>query len=153
MLRPMEMDDLPIFFAQQLDPESRYMAGFTMPNSTDQDAFLAHWQDILADEVVIKRTILYQGEVAGNIMHFDQFGNPAIGYWLGRDYWGKGIATAAVQLFIRQITIRPLYARVLKDNLASRRVLEKCGFKVIAEETALSNVRGVEIQELIYEIS
>ena len=54
-----------------------------------------------------------------------------MGYWLGSDYWGKGIATQALRQFLQIDTVRPLYAHVAKHNLGSRRVLEKCGFVVV----------------------
>jgi RimJ/RimL family protein N-acetyltransferase len=47
---------------------------------------------------------------------------------------------------------RPIYARVAKDNLGSRRVLEKCGFTVINESTGFANARGQEIEELLLEL-
>ncbi|HEX5689187.1 MAG TPA: GNAT family N-acetyltransferase [Roseiflexaceae bacterium] len=51
-----------------------------------------------------------------------------IGYWLGRQFWGQGIATQAVAAFLEIVTTRPLYAYAVAHNVASRRVLEKCGF-------------------------
>jgi RimJ/RimL family protein N-acetyltransferase len=45
-----------------------------------------------------------------------------------------------------------MYARVAKDNLASRRVLEKCGFTVIGEDKGFANARGQEIDELLLEL-
>jgi RimJ/RimL family protein N-acetyltransferase len=46
-------------------------------------------------------------------------------YWIGRSYWGKGIATDALTAFLAVDRSRPLQARVASDNVASRRVLEK----------------------------
>jgi RimJ/RimL family protein N-acetyltransferase len=77
------------------------------------------------------------------------FGEPEISYWLGKDYWGKGVATAALSAFLDHVEMRPLYARVAKDNLASQRVLEKCGFTVDGEDKGFSNARGVEVEEVI----
>src|SRR6476661_6764681 len=56
-----------------------------------------------------------------------------IGYWLGQEYWGRGIATEAVRaitsyVFSGHHEIRRLYARVFEWNVASMRVLEKCGY-------------------------
>jgi RimJ/RimL family protein N-acetyltransferase len=44
---------------------------------------------------------------------------------------------------------RPLHARVVSDNVASRRVLEKCGFRVIATERNVAEARSAEIEELV----
>ena len=77
-------------------------------------------------------------------------GEPEISYWLGREFWGKGIATQALGLFLQVVTSRPLTARVAKDNLASIRVLEKNGFELDGEGKWFSNARGMEIDELVW---
>lgn len=56
-----------------------------------------------------------------------------IGYWFGRDYWGNGYATEAVNVVLRFVahnkwTKYPMLAMVSPENVASRRLLEKCGF-------------------------
>ena len=63
VLRDVEDDDLPIFFEYQLDQEANYMAGFTAKEPTNQEAFMAHWHKILADQVNIIQTILFNGQV------------------------------------------------------------------------------------------
>jgi hypothetical protein len=55
-----------------------------------------------------------------------------VGYWLGREFWGQGIATQALALFLEEEPTRPLVAHVAKHNIGSRRVLEKCGFVVVS---------------------
>jgi Acetyltransferase (GNAT) domain len=55
-------------------------------------------------------------------------GEREVTYWIGRSYWGKGIATGALKAFLAVDQSRPLHARVAYDNVASHRVLEKCGF-------------------------
>jgi RimJ/RimL family protein N-acetyltransferase len=72
--------------------------------------------------------------VAGNIVCFEDQGERLVGYWIGRGFWGLGIATAALAAFLRQIPARPLVARVVRHNVASRRVLEKCGFMLAGED-------------------
>src|SRR5688500_12902104 len=124
-LRDVIEADLPIFFEHQLDPEATQMAAF--PSRT-RESFMAHWTKIMAEDSVLLKTILFNGIVAGNMVCFEQLGEREVGYWLGREYWGKGIATLALEQFLKQIKTRPLYAHVAKQNVASRRVLEKCGF-------------------------
>lgn len=136
LLRSVIASDLPIFFEQQRDPVANEMAAFP---ARDREAFMAHWAKILADESNILKTILYSDQVAGNMVsweHPDQGSEREVGYWLGRAYWGKGIATRALSLFLDQVTTRPLYAYVVKHNLASIRVLEKCGFEKMDEKDA-----------------
>ena len=131
LIRDVTEADLPIFFEQQLDPDATEMAAFP---SRDRDAFMAHWAKIMADQSNIMKTIVFDGQVAGNIVGWEGSGEWEVGYWIGKEYWGKGIATKALLLLLDIVKTRPLYAHVARHNIGSRRVLEKCGFKVIGEE-------------------
>ena len=91
----------------------------------DRDAFMAHWAKILSDAATTKKTILFEGQSAGNIGSFEQSGRTLVGYWIGKQYWGKGIATKALSALLDQVRKCPLYAHVAKHNLGSIRVLEK----------------------------
>jgi RimJ/RimL family protein N-acetyltransferase len=130
-LRDVKRGDLPIFFEHQLDPEASRMADFP---SRDRKAFMAHWSRILDDETVTTKTILFEGNVAGNVVSFVRSGEREVGYWVGREYWGRGVATRALSEFLGHIVTRPLYAHVARHNIASVRVLQKCGFRVCGEE-------------------
>lgn len=151
ILRDVLASDLPIFFEQQLDADANHMAAFTAKNPANRDAFMLHWQRILGDETITIKTILFAGQVAGHILsyEYEEFAQPEVGYWIGKSYWGKGVATAAVTAFLQHITARPIYARVAKDNLASIRVLEKCGFTLFGEGEGFSNARNQQVKELI----
>ena len=129
VLRDVREDDLEIFFEQQLDPAANHMAAFTSRDPADRDAFGKHWTMILSEEAIAKKSILFDGQVAGHVLGFEHFGKESVSYWIGKEYWGKGIATQALSLFLDRQKTRPLYARAAKDNVASIRVLEKCGFK------------------------
>lgn len=145
-LRAVIESDLPVFLIQQQDPQATAMAAFP---ARDRDAHFAHWTRILADQTNILRTIVVDGEVAGNIVSWDQAGKREVGYWLGREFWGRGIATRALSLFLEQVAARPLYAYVAKHNLASRRVLEKCGFVVIGADGVLPENASEPVAEFI----
>ena len=152
-LRDVVHADLPIFFENQLDQEANYMAAFTAKDPTNREAFTAHWHKILANETNIIRTIIFNEQVAGSVSSYEDEGRPEVTYWLGKEYWGKGIATRALKEFLASHnTIRPIYARVAKDNPGSRRVLEKCGFTVVGEFKGFANARGQEIEELLLEL-
>ena len=111
---------------------------------------MTHWKTkVLGDDSVLVKTILFNGEVAGNIVCFEQLGDREVGYWLGKNYWGKGIATKALEEFLKQIETRPLYAHVAKHNIGSRRVLEKFGFTISGEERFFSQILGKDIEEYI----
>jgi RimJ/RimL family protein N-acetyltransferase len=131
LLRDVEESDLPFFFEHQLDPEATHMAGFP---ARDRESFMAHWNRILRDESVVKKTVLFEGEVAGNIVSFMNSGEREVGYWIGREFWGRGVATRALAGFLRLEARRPLYAGVARHNVASIKVLENCGFRVSGEE-------------------
>lgn len=152
ILRDVIESDLPIFFEQQLDPTANYMAAFAASDPTNGDAFMAHWTRIRGDESNITRTILADGQVVGNIGSYVELGEREVGYWLGKPYWGKGIATAALAAFLRLVTQRPLYARAVKDNAASLRVLQKCGFTIIGEGKGYANARREEVEEWILKL-
>jgi RimJ/RimL family protein N-acetyltransferase len=125
-LRDVESHDLPVFYEQQLDPDATRMAAFP---ARDREAFDAHWEkNILGNPDAIAQTILFDDEVAGNIGSWTQEGLRLVGYWIGKEYWGKGVATRALSAFLHQVTARPLHAHVVKHNVGSIRVLEKCGF-------------------------
>jgi RimJ/RimL family protein N-acetyltransferase len=146
LLRDVIDTDLLIFFEQQQDSEASQMAGFP---SRNRDAFMAHWNKILVDESIQIKTILFDGKFVGNIVCFEQLGEREVGYWLGREYWGKGIATQALKDFLQEIKTRPLYAHVAKHNIGSKRVLEKCGFTIAGEDRFFSEVFGKNIDEYI----
>ena len=154
LLRDVRESDLPIFFDQQLDSAANRMAAFTHKDPADKEAFTAHWTKILGDETVTIKTILFEGQVVGHVASFvdDQFGKPEVTYWIGKEYWGKGLATKALSEFLRQQTVRPLYGRAAKDNVASIRVLEKCGFMISGYDRGFANARGEEIEEVILEL-
>lgn len=154
LLRNVVADDLPLFFDFQLDPDANSMAAFTARDPTDREAFTAHWNRILAEPTCIIRTIVWDGQVVGSVASYEESGRPEVTYWIGRAHWGKGIATRALTAFLAQVnTTRPIYARVAKDNLGSRRVLEKCGFQVIGGSKGFARARGEEIEELLLERS
>lgn len=133
LLRDVNEADLSAFFEHQRDPIANRLAAFT---ARDRSAFMTHWRKILDDETVAKRTILFGDQVAGYVVCFEQAGRRLVGYWLGRDFWGKGIATRALSEFLVQVKERPLYAFVSTGNIGSIRVLEKCGFECSGEEEA-----------------
>ena len=123
------------------------MAAFTAKNPSDRNAFDTFWKRILDDKSIIIKTILFNNQVAGNVLKYEQSGHAEVSYWIGKRFWGKGIATCALKLFLQILTARPVYARSAKDNLASLKVLDKCGFNKSGEAMGFANARGKEIEE------
>jgi RimJ/RimL family protein N-acetyltransferase len=144
-LREVTVNDLPVLYEQQLDPQATAMAAFP---SRDRAAFMAHWRRILGDAEVIVRVAVADGHVAGYVSCFDLDGETLVGYWIGREHWGRGIATAALASFVPLVDVRPLRARVASENAGSIRVLEKCGFVA----TGVATVGDDGVEELLYEL-
>jgi RimJ/RimL family protein N-acetyltransferase len=130
-LRPVVESDLEAFYEQQADPESVEMA--RVP-ARDRGAHFPHWREALAQDSNLVRTIDVDGANAGHIVSFlrDGAGAVEVGYWIARSQWGRGVASEALAQFLQLEPRRPLLAHVATHNLASRRVLEKCGFTVEA---------------------
>jgi RimJ/RimL family protein N-acetyltransferase len=123
--------DWPILFENQRDPASSAMAGVP---AREWDAYIAHQQTVRSGEANLTWTILYDGQIAGDLVSFPRDGRREIGYRIAQEHWGKGIATRALALFLDVERRRPLYGWVLSENIGSQRVLAKCGFTVIGEE-------------------
>jgi RimJ/RimL family protein N-acetyltransferase len=144
-LRDVTSSDVEIFFQHQLDAEARAMSAFP---ARDHPTHVAHWNKILADDSTVTKTILVGDEVAGNVGSWIADSGRELGYWLGREHWGRGVATAALSNFLELLEERPLHAHVAEHNVASMRVLEKCGFQRSQEkrEPEADGVRLVAFQ-------
>jgi len=153
VLRDVADSDLPILFEYQKDPEASHMAAFLPRDPSDRDAFLTHWRRILSDPTKITKAILWNGQLAGTVGSFLGDGKPQITYWIGKEFWGNGIATQALTEFLRIVNNRPLYASTANDNVASIRVLEKCGFAMRGTAKAFAKTRGAEIDEVFFELA
>ena len=125
LLRDVAPGDLPIFFEHQRDPVAVALVVF---RSRDKAEFDEHWAKILADDACLKKTIVADGQIAGHIGSFGRDGKREVGYWIDRTLWGRGIASEALSAFLCLEQTRPLYAGVAPHNIASMRVLQKCGF-------------------------
>jgi RimJ/RimL family protein N-acetyltransferase len=156
-----------VHFEQQRDPASIEMAAV---QGRDWDAFLAHWEKNLADPTVVLLTILFDGQVAGSVVSWVNDEGRNVGYRIGREYWGKGIATRALRALlspdgaasgsampatralterVRLLETRPLVAHVAKHNTASLRVLQKCGFAIASEGTFPFGAPGEVVEEFV----
>jgi RimJ/RimL family protein N-acetyltransferase len=153
VLRDVAESDLPIVFEHQKDPEASRMAAFLPRDPSDRDAFLTHWRRILSDPTVITKAVLWKGHVAGTVGSYLRDGKPQVTYWIGKEFWGNGIATQAMTEFLRIVNNRPLYASTASDNVASIRVLEKCGFAKRGSSKAFAKTRGAEIDEVFFELT
>ena len=135
-LRPVTETDLPILFQQQLDPDAVAMSAYP---AKDRGEFMRHWEGIMKNKNVTARTIVYKEKVAGHIICWKEGKyEQRIGYWIGKEFWRRGIASAAVAETLLLVKIRPLFAEVANHNIASQKVLQKNGFTLHDEGARVS---------------
>ena len=150
LLRDIRPEDLDVLFEHQRDPVSVRMAGIP---ARDRPAFDAHWQKILADPEVVTRAIVCDGETVGAASSFLVAGRRrVVGYWLGREHWGRGIASAALARFTDVVAERPLYAEIALGNQGSQRVAQRCGFALVEQRDEEPRVPGASARLLVYRL-
>lgn len=81
-----------------------------------------------------------------------------LGYWIGEQYWGKGIATECISLIIdyafsAELGLKELFAYVYSENKASIRVLEKNGMKKIGEVNEYHKMSGAWVKSIMYRLT
>jgi RimJ/RimL family protein N-acetyltransferase len=144
-LRPVTWADLPELFRFQCDAESSSLAG-VIPRS--EAAFYAVWEKTMADPRVVARVIASGPKILGSIACFRMEGEgeavDALGYWIARDHWGKGVATRAVAMFLEECPRRPLHAHVAAPNIASLKVLARNGFTEVRRRHSPATERYTE---------
>jgi len=149
VLREIEDRDLGVLFEHSTDREAIRMAAFTSPEAADRTNFERRWARLRSDGSTTNRVVEIDGRVVGHIASFDLEGHREVTYWIGREDWGRGIATRALQEFLQLEATRPLYAGAASDNAASIRVLTKCGFLVVDEGRGFAHGRNEETDEVI----
>lgn len=145
-------DDLEILFQFQLDAEANYLAAFTVKDPSDKIAYITKYSNLLMEPTINMMTIKSENEIVGSISKFVMQGDSEITYWIDKKWWGKGIATEALKIFLEIETSRPLFGRVAYDNIGSQKVLEKAGFLRIGTDRGYANARREEIKEFIYKL-
>jgi RimJ/RimL family protein N-acetyltransferase len=147
VLRDAVEDDIPVFFDQQNEPEAIRMAVW-LPR--EREAFFEHWRNILRTDGLVAKTIVSDDDVAGNITSWKREGKRYVGYWVGQEYWGRGLATRALAELVEELG-PPLYAEVATTNVGSIRVLEKCGFAVAGKTIEHDEAFG-DVELLVMEL-
>ena len=148
-LRPVVDADLDALFDQMRDPVSVWMAAFTPDDPNDKSAFEAHMAKVRASPDSTTRAVTCDGELVGSVAAFVLDGETEVTYWIDRAAWGRGIASRALELLMDLVPTRPLHARAASDNIASLRVLQNVGFKIIGTENSFAPGRRGEIEETI----
>ena len=149
VLREVEDRDFGVLFEHSRDPDAIGMAAFTSPEADDRTAFEQRWSRLRSDRSTTNKVVEIDGRVVGHIASFDLEGQREVTYWIGREDWGRGIATRALQEFLQVEKTCPLYARAASDNAASIRVLTKCGFLIVGEGRGFAHGRNEETDEVV----
>ncbi|MCR9244779.1 MAG: GNAT family N-acetyltransferase [bacterium] len=148
-LRNVRESDLPALYEFQREPAGNALAVFP---GREREDFERHWRtNVLGDESVVKRTVLADGVIAGSIVCYREGDRRLVGYWLGQEFWGRGVASAALNLMLAEIAERPLHAFVATTNAPSIRVLEKCGFERVGQQRG--NHGDDEVEVFVYELT
>ena len=116
-LRPVEPSDVDVFYDHQADTGRgrrwRRSRRATAPRISNIGRS-ASWR--IPDGIV--RTIVVDGAVAGNVLSWlDPEMGRLLGYWIGREFWGQGVATAAVSAYLAEVRERPIQAFVAAHNI------------------------------------
>ncbi|MEV6965354.1 GNAT family N-acetyltransferase [Hamadaea sp. NPDC051192] len=132
-LRAVTEADLPVFFEWQRDPEAVRLSKIP---GREWEEFRTHWRTkVLPNPEGLLRAITADGVLAGNIVSFPFRERRCVGYWLGRDFWGKGVGTTALRQFLADVDqSRPLYIETDEGNAGSLHMAEKCGFERVGLE-------------------
>ena len=145
LLRHWKDSDAKALYKYASDPEVGPRAGWQPHHSEDESLEIIRtvFNNPTTWAIILKET----GKVVGAIGYGPSCdcslpsheGEPTLGYWVGKPYWGMGICTEALNLMISHIRkttgIKSLISGHFTDNPASGRVMEKCGF-VPTGETA-----------------
>jgi RimJ/RimL family protein N-acetyltransferase len=127
-LREVRDADLPFFHGLEADTEAVRMAAFGDPGR-DRASSEAHWARIRNDPAVVVRTVVLRPargptgspsdgreEAIGHAAVYGPPGEREVTYWLAREHWGRGHATAALRALLAAVPERPLHAHVAEDN-------------------------------------
>jgi RimJ/RimL family protein N-acetyltransferase len=149
-LRTLQDEDLDPLFEMMRDPVAVKMAAFTPPDPDDRPAFDRHQARVRALPDAENRAVTVDGRFAGTIASFVMEGDTEITYWIDRPWWGQGVASRALSLFLSDVTVsRPLFARAASDNAGSLAVLRKAGFREAGRAVAFADARQTEIEETV----
>lgn len=153
LLREVYDTDLTAFYEQLQDHEAVSMATAYTEDPSDRQAFNAYWSKLRRDQDSFARTIALKsdpdGGVVGHIVALHDDSQMQVRYWIDRAVWGKGIATSAVQQFLKEYTHRPLFAYAPKQNIPAQRVLLNNGFITIGENSGFDSGRGRMVNDVV----
>lgn len=158
VLRDVEDADLHAFYSYLQDPQAQAMASSSSEDGSDPQAFDSYWAKLRRSPTAVTRTIALSEDpehgVVGHIEKFVDEERPYVRYWVDREYWGRGIGTNALRVFLDEVvTERPIFARLTRSNEAALVVLKRNGFKNVGQDTGYDAMRGRMLDDLIMRLS
>ena len=109
-------------------------------------------KSFLQNDSINSYTILLNGAIVGSVGIWVMGEKPQITYGIGKAFWGQGIATAALALFLKKVDTYPLYGRAASDNIRSIKILERAGFVKTGTDRGFAAARNQEIEEVIFRV-
>ncbi|WP_331352874.1 GNAT family N-acetyltransferase [Cellvibrio sp. UBA7671] len=155
-LRKFEQKDEALLVSYLNDETQTHFLSVRLPQPYTNEA--AQWWVNTGSKIGVVYAIIHNGIFVGSIStipgEFEKQKTAEIGYWVAKPYWGKGIASEALQkftdfLFENTDFIR-LNASVFEGNLASANVLQKCGYKLEAVLEKAIYKNGMVFNEMLY---
>jgi [ribosomal protein S5]-alanine N-acetyltransferase len=138
LLEPLTVKHADPYFRQSSHPDVWRLAGLQPFKLFEEcERYIQRMESLSETEgvAIIDRSSGFVGA-----MFIDHRGaSRQLSYWVGRSFWGRGIATNAVQEKLKSLEDESSPSRVLaatyRDNAPSIRVLERCGFRQVVNHT------------------
>jgi RimJ/RimL family protein N-acetyltransferase len=155
VLRDLTDSDAPEFARLAGDWDvARMTARIPYPYS---EALAREWMDTLEPDEFV-RAVLHRDELIGAVGYVAiGNGSAEIGYWIGKPWWGSGFATEAASALVRYCFTTGGFKRLtcchFEDNDASKRVIEKLGFRPSEAASTWCDARQGEYPTRSYELN
>jgi RimJ/RimL family protein N-acetyltransferase len=133
-LRPLEREDLELVQRARNDPTIRERLTFSTPSSMDDvEEF---YENVVLGEDSVNLVVTVDGDPAGTVVLFDLSRHAAeLAVWLLPEFQGEGYGREASGFLVGHgfegLGLHRLRAKALRDNDASRRMLESLGFQEV----------------------
>jgi RimJ/RimL family protein N-acetyltransferase len=160
VIRSWRRDDLAALLRHADNPKVAANLRDRFPSPYTEADAEAWFEVVSAETAALHLVIDVAGELVGTIGLEPQSdinaGTAEVGYWLGEAFWGRGFATAALTTLTRHaltaLGYRRLYATAFSGNAASRRVLEKAGYRLEGVMRKSAIKRGRVHDQALYAI-
>ncbi|MCB0760849.1 MAG: GNAT family N-acetyltransferase [Flavobacteriales bacterium] len=159
-LRPWTLSDLSRLVALANNPKIASFLTDEFPYPYEEQHGRKFLDMVTSANPVNVMAITLHGEVVGAIGVHPKSGierrNAELGYWIGEEYWGRGLGTSAIRQMVNYafstFPIHRIFARPFGNNPASQRILEKAGFTLEARFEGTLIKHEVVLDELHYAI-